>query len=73
MELWAPAVDSPFLGHVMPGLRLTPVLGADFKTFEELRWIVNQNVTGGFEWSRPGAKRRFRFLVNYYRGFYPYG
>jgi hypothetical protein len=20
-----------------------------------------------------GAKRRFRFLVNYYRGFYPYG
>jgi len=73
MELRGPAVDSPFLGHVMPGLQLTPVLGADFKTFEELRWIVNQNVTGGFEWSRPGAKRRFRFLVNYYRGFYPYG
>ena len=73
MELRGPAVDSPFFGQVMPGLQLTPVLGADFKTFEELRWIINSSVIGGFEWSRPGAKRRFRFLVNYYRGFYPYG
>jgi len=73
MELRGPTVHSPFLGSMMPGLQLTPVLGADFKTFEELRWIINSNVIGGFEWSRPGAKRRFRFLVNYYRGFYPYG
>lgn len=73
MELRGPTIDAPFLGREMPGLQLTPVLGADFKTFEELRWIVNSNVVGGFEWSRPGEKRRFRLLINYYRGFYPYG
>lgn len=72
MELRGPTIDSPFQRGI-PGLQLTPVLGADFKTFEELHWIINSHVVGGFEWSRPGAKRRFRFLVNYYRGFYPYG
>jgi len=73
MELRGPTIDAPFLERGMPGLQLTPVLGADFKTFEELHWIINSNIVGGLEWSRPGAKRRFRFLVNYYRGFYPYG
>lgn len=48
-------------------------MGADFKTFEELRWIVKQNVIGGLEWSGPGAKRRFRFFVNCYRSVYLYG
>ncbi len=73
MELRGPTIDSPVLGRMLPGLQLTPVLGADFKTFEELQWIINSNVVGGFEWSKPGEKRRFRLLVNYYRGFYPYG
>lgn len=73
MELRGPTIDFPVLGHVVPGLQLTPVLGADFKSFEELQWIINSAVVGGFEWSKPGEKRRFRLLVNYYRGFYPYG
>lgn len=73
LELRGPTIDSPVLGRVLPGLQLTPVLGADFKSFEELQWIINGNVVGGFEWSKPGAKRRFRLLMNYYRGFYPYG
>lgn len=73
MELRGPTIDSPVLGHVLPGLQFTPVLGADFKSFEELQWIINSNVVGGFEWSKPGENRRFRLLVNYYRGFYPYG
>ncbi|MCK6491968.1 MAG: DUF1207 domain-containing protein [Nitrospira sp.] len=73
MELRGATISSPLLGRAMPDLRLTPILGADFKAFEELRWIINHNIIGGVEWSRPGAKRRFRFLVNYYRGFYPYG
>lgn len=73
LELRGPTIDSPFLGRVLAGLRLTPVLGADFKTFEELQWIINSNVVGGFEWSRGGATRRFRLLVNDYHGFYPYG
>ena len=54
-------------------LRLMPVLGADFKAFEELHWIINANVVGGFEWSRPGSDRRIRLLLNYYHGFIPYG
>jgi hypothetical protein len=54
-------------------LRLIPVLGADFKAFEELHWIINANVVGGLEWSRPGSDRRIRLLLNYYHGFSPYG
>jgi hypothetical protein len=54
-------------------LAITPVFGADFKAFEELNWNVNANVVAGFEWFRPGASRRFRLLLNYYRGFNPYG
>ena len=60
-------------GFTAARLRLTPVLGADFKTFEELHWIINANVFGGFEWSRPGSDRRIRLLLNYYHGFIPYG
>ena len=35
--------------------------------------MINANVVGGIEWSRQGSSRRFRFLVNYYHGFNPYG
>lgn len=61
------------LGNTLSGLRLRPVFGADFKSFEELRWIINSNVVGGLEWSKAGADRRFRLLLNYYHGFVPYG
>jgi hypothetical protein len=73
VELRGPTLQSPILSQELAGLRITPILGADFKTMEELKWIVNTNVVGGIEWSREGSTRRFRFLVNYYHGFNPYG
>ncbi|MGQ0809907.1 MAG: DUF1207 domain-containing protein [Nitrospiraceae bacterium] len=68
LELRGPAFRSPILD-----LRMTPIMGADFKTFEELKWSINTNVAGGLEWHRSGRFRRFRLLVNYYHGFNPYG
>jgi hypothetical protein len=52
-----------------------PILvgAADFKSFEQLGWNVNGNIVGGLEWYSPQATRRVRVLVNYYRGFNPYG
>ncbi len=73
LELRGPSYHSPILGTVLPELRMVPVLGADFKSFEELNWVINTNVVGGLEWHRTGSSRRFRFLVNYYNGFSPYG
>lgn len=61
------------LGTQLPGFRLTPVFGADFKSFEELNWIINNNVVGGLEWSKANSNRRVRLLLNYYHGFAPYG
>lgn len=72
-ELRGPTMDSPILGMVLAGLRITPVLGTDFKSFEELNWVINTNVIGGVEWSMDGSTRRFRVLLNYYHGFNPYG
>jgi hypothetical protein len=72
-ELRGPTVPSPLLGKELTGLLITPVLGADFKSFEEMNWIINTNVVAGVEWSREGSTRRFRFLLNYYHGFNPYG
>ena len=72
-ELRGPTMPSPILGRVLEGLFITPILGADFKSFEELKWIINTNVIGGIEWSMEGSTRRFRVLVNYYHGFNPYG
>src|SRR3982750_873657 len=46
------------------------------RRFEVLRGTgrnVNGNVGGGLEWYGPEATRRIRLLVNYYRGFNPYG
>jgi hypothetical protein len=66
-------MDSTILGRALVGLRLTPVLSSDFKSFEELNWVINANVVGGIEWSMEGSTRRFRVLLNYYHGFNPYG
>lgn len=73
VEFRGPTIPSPILGRALAGFLVTPVLGADFKSFEELNWVINANVVGGIEWSRQGSSRRFRFLVNYYHGFNPYG
>lgn len=73
LEFRGRAYHSPIFGRVLPDLRLVPVFGVDFKTFEELEWVINTNVVGGLEWHRTGSSRRVRFLVNYYNGFPPYG
>jgi len=72
-EVRGPTMPSPILGKALGGLFLTPIFGTDFKSFEELKWIINTNVIGGFEWSMDGSTRRFRVLLNYYHGFNPYG
>nr|WP_087476043.1 DUF1207 domain-containing protein [Nitrospira cf. moscoviensis SBR1015] len=73
LELRGPTMASPILGAMLAGLRITPVLGTDFKFFEELNWQMNTNVVGGIEWSMDGSIRRLRFPLNYYHGFNPYG
>ena len=74
VELRGPTWSSgPIERFVSGPLVVTPVLGADFKTFEQLNWTLNTNVVGGLEFSRAGALRRFRILVNYYHGNNPYG
>jgi hypothetical protein len=70
VELRGPTIASSIVSRQ---LRLTPIFGADFQSFEELHWIINSNVVGGLEWSKAGADRRIRLLVNYYHGFAPYG
>jgi len=72
-ELRGAAMRSPVLSGELAGLTMTPILGVDCKSLEELHWTVNSNVVGGVEWSRPGSLRRFRLLVNYYYGYTPYG
>lgn len=72
-ELRGPTIVTPIVGRQVPSLRLTPVFGADFKSFEELSWIINSSIVGGLEWSKAGADRRLSLLVNYYYGFVPYG
>lgn len=72
-ELRGPALAAPILGTHLPVLRLRPVVGADFKSYEELHWIINTNVVGGLEWSKADSNRRLRLLLNYYHGFVPYG
>lgn len=73
VELRGPTIKAPLLARPIPGSRVTPIFGADFQAFEELKWSINSNVVGGLEWSKAGADRRFRLLVNYYYGYSPYG
>jgi len=72
-EARGPSIASPFIGIISEGLIVTPVVAVDCKSFEALHWVVNANVVGGLEWSRPESLRRFRIMVNYYHGFNPYG
>ncbi len=72
-ELRGSTVASPIAGDAFAGLLITPVLAGDFKSFEELHWIINTNVVAGIEFSAVGSTRRFRGLFNYYHGFNPYG
>ncbi len=73
VELRGPAFSSPFSGPTLGDVRLTPLLGADFKVFEDLDWTPNTSVAGGLEWSGARSARRLRLLVTYLRGYNPYG
>lgn len=72
-EVRGPASRSRALSAFYKNVLVTPVLAADFKAIEELHWHINTSLIGGLEWSRAGSYRRFRIMVNYYRGFNPYG
>ncbi|MER3423899.1 MAG: DUF1207 domain-containing protein, partial [Nitrospiraceae bacterium] len=69
---WGAELRLPPLPLPEPGSPV-PVVGADFKSFEQLNWEINANVVAGLEWSGSKTTRRLRLLVNYYHGFNPYG
>jgi hypothetical protein len=73
LELRGPIYNASIYGAFMPDLRAVPILGADFKTFQELNWALNTNLVAGLELYRMSGSRRFRLLVNYYYGYNPYG
>jgi hypothetical protein len=74
VELRGPEIRSPLFGAALRGgLIVTPILAADFKTFEELGWQINTNLLGGLEWFKAGTTRRLRLLFSYYNGYNPYG
>ena len=52
LELRGPTMRSLLFGETVGALQVTPVLGADFKAFEELAWNINTNAVAGIEWSR---------------------
>jgi hypothetical protein len=72
-EARAPAIRTRILEPFLKHLVVTPMVSGDFKSHEELGWIINTNVVGGFEWSRTGSRRRFRILATYFHGHNPYG
>jgi len=73
-ELRGPEVQAPVLGALLKGgVVITPIIAADFKTFEELGWAINANILGGLEWIKVGSTRRLRLLFSYYNGYNPYG
>ncbi len=73
LELRGPTYHTSVYGAFLPDLRIVPILGADFKTFQELNWALNTNMVAGLELYRGSGSRRFRVLVNYYYGYNPYG
>jgi hypothetical protein len=73
LELRGPDYHTPLYGAFLPDLRMVPVLGADFKVFQDLNWAVDTSVVAGLELYRGRGSRRFRILANYYNGYNPYG
>jgi hypothetical protein len=73
LELRGPTYNASIYGSFLPDLRVVPIMGADFKTFQELNWSLNTNLVAGLELYRVSGSRRFRVLVNYYYGYNPYG
>jgi hypothetical protein len=72
-EIRRPESPSPVFRRMVKDLVFVPVIGADFKNIEQLAWNLNANAVAGVEFARHGSSRRVRLLLNYYRGFNPYG
>ena len=72
-EARAPSMRTRMLEPFLNRLVVTPLLSGDFQSHEELRWIINTSMRGGFEWSRTGSRRRFRIMATYFHGYNPYG
>lgn len=53
--------------------RFQPIFGADFQSLEEREWTITTSLKGGLEWSTPGGAHRVRLLIDYLRGFIPFG
>ena len=60
LELRGPTYNASVYGAFLPDLRIVPILGADFKTFQELDWALNTNLVAGIELYRVSGSRRFR-------------
>jgi hypothetical protein len=75
LDPWKVQLGTEYYGQArsMAGLQMRPVLGADFKAFEEQDWKLNSSLVGGLEWSNPQTDRRVRLLLTYLDGFSPYG
>ncbi|HEX7127272.1 MAG TPA: DUF1207 domain-containing protein [Thermodesulfobacteriota bacterium] len=73
LELRGPGFPSPLSGPTLGDVRIAPVLGADFKAFQQQDWAVTASLVGGLEWSGPRSARRLRLLLSYLRGYNPYG
>ena len=68
-----PLGRSYLFGLLSNPILVLPLLTGDFKSVEEQAWYINTNVLMGFDMFRVGSFRRFRFLINYYHGYNPYG
>jgi hypothetical protein len=72
-EARAPLWRSHVFGRLSNPVIVSPILSADFKSNEELNWIINTNVLWGIEISPTASFKRVRILMNFYHGFFPYG
>lgn len=72
-EARAPLWRSHVFGMLSSPVMVSPVLTADFKSNEELNWIINTNVLWGVDLLRAGSFKRLRILMNFYHGYNPYG
>jgi hypothetical protein len=75
LDPWKVQLGAEYYGprRSMANLQMRPVLGADFKAFEEQEWTLNSSLVGGIEWFNPQTDRGVRLLLTYLHGFSPYG
>jgi len=69
VEWKGPSGPMPRLDQV----RMRPVFGGDFKSYEEQGWNITTSLAGGLEWLRKDSSNGIRLLLVYLRGFMPFG